>query len=114
MQDLEKDHRADTFSYNVEPLMPVSDPKKSERIACMQLARKKAAIIAKSGMVEEMTPQEIQKEIDAWRGERLESVIGLICIDPLYAEVKAAMSSHSTPSRTYYKKPPEPLSIRGF
>lgn len=104
--DLEGDHRPDAASYNVGPLMPVFDPERSERIARMQKARQRAEIKLESGTVEAMTVREVQKEIDAWRSERSESAMASILRGPLAAEVKAAMSSPSTPSRVYYKESP--------
>ena len=87
-------------------LAPDSGAERSERITRLRNAMQRAEVILKSGTVEAMTSQEVQKEIDAWRSERSESAMASILRGPLAAEVKAAMSSPSTPLRVYYKESP--------
>ena len=87
-------------------LAPDSGAERSERITRLRNAMQRAEVILESGTVEAMTSQEVQKEIDAWRSERSESAMASILRGPLAAEVKAAMSSPSTPLRVYYKESP--------
>ena len=87
-------------------LAPDSGAERSERITRLRNSMQRAEVILESGTVEAMTSQEVQEEIDAWRSERSESAMASILRGPLAAEVKAAMSSPSTPLRVYYKESP--------